>query len=227
MLSCGWRCRSMKIDQGRFTFETWDAFKKDIMLHFYPENAKYEAKEKLRWLKQMGSMKDYVTTFTNLLFELSLLSSSRRMIKETPNSKEEKGNSGSGGGDNKPKESGKSSNKSNSHKSFVKKNDKGDKGNDKSKLACYLYDGPCMMRDDPQKKALNAMNQEKEKEANRECGKQRDLGVGLKGSRQYEDSEFNCQAIDGVARDVKLHIATWKEVDDFSVISMDDYDVHG
>ncbi|CAL2230769.1 unnamed protein product [Prunus armeniaca] len=46
-----WHRRFMKIEQGTFTLETWDEFKKDIMLHFYPENAKYEAKEKLRWLK--------------------------------------------------------------------------------------------------------------------------------------------------------------------------------
>ncbi|KAI5316292.1 hypothetical protein L3X38_035999 [Prunus dulcis] len=30
----------MEIEQGTFTLETWDDFEKDIMLHFYPKNAK-------------------------------------------------------------------------------------------------------------------------------------------------------------------------------------------
>ncbi|KAL6284436.1 hypothetical protein ACE6H2_015365 [Prunus campanulata] len=46
-----WRRRSIEIDQGTFTLETWDELRKDIMLHFYPENAKHKVKEKLRWLK--------------------------------------------------------------------------------------------------------------------------------------------------------------------------------
>ncbi|KAI5339232.1 hypothetical protein L3X38_018504 [Prunus dulcis] len=75
-----WRHRSMEIDKDTFTFETWDAFKKDIMLHFYPENAKYEAKEKLRWLKQTGSVKDYVTTFTNLLFEVPSMTDEDKLM---------------------------------------------------------------------------------------------------------------------------------------------------
>ncbi|CAN6570108.1 unnamed protein product [Malus baccata var. baccata] len=65
-----WRRRSMEIEQGTFSLTTWDEFKKDLMLHFYPQNAKYEAKEKLRWLKQTGSVKDYVNTFVSLLFEV-------------------------------------------------------------------------------------------------------------------------------------------------------------
>ncbi|CAL9005149.1 unnamed protein product [Prunus brigantina] len=75
-----WRRRSMEIDQGTFMLDTWDAFKKDIMLHFYPENAKYEAKEKLRWLKQVGSVKDYVTTFTNLLFEVPSMTDEDKLM---------------------------------------------------------------------------------------------------------------------------------------------------
>ncbi|CAL8989299.1 unnamed protein product, partial [Prunus brigantina] len=84
--------------------------------------------------------------------------------------KSKKSSSGSGGGDNKPKEGSKSGDKSDGHKSSRKKNDKGDKGKDKPKLACYLCDGAHMMRDCPQKKALNAMNREKEEEAEREAG---------------------------------------------------------
>ncbi|CAL8169827.1 unnamed protein product [Prunus armeniaca] len=172
-----WRRRSMEIEQDTFTLETWDEFKKDIMLHFYPENAKYEAKEKLRWLKQTGNVKDYVAMFTNLLFEVPSMTDEDKLMyfmtglqnwaklelqrrhvqtlseaiaaaeslvefkkKDQGDSKfkGKKDSSGSGGGDNKPKKGSKSGDKYDSHKSSGKKNDKCDKGKDKSKLACYL-----------------------------------------------------------------------------------------
>ncbi|CAL2267189.1 unnamed protein product [Prunus armeniaca] len=312
-----WRRRSMEIEQGTFTLETWDEFKKDIMLHFYPENAKYEAKEKLRWLKQTGNVKDYVAMFTNLLFEVpsmmdedklmyfmsglhnwAKLELQRRHVQTLSEAiaaaeslvefkkkdqgdskfKGKKDSSGSGGGDNKPKEGSKSGDKSDGHKSFGRKNDKGDKGKDKSKLACYLCDGAHMIRDCPQKKALNAMNQEKEEEAEREVGMgaiHRFNALQAKGAQPQvqakgvmfvdamvngkttrclvdtgashnfmsvqEAKRLGCRVskeagsmktvnstakpIDGVARGVELHIATWKGVADFSMISMDDYDV--
>ncbi|CAL2242257.1 unnamed protein product [Prunus armeniaca] len=181
-----WRHPSMEIEQGTFTLETWDEFKKDIMLHFYPLNAKYEAKKKLRWLKQTGSVKNYVATFTNLLLEVPSMTDEDKLMyfmsglqnwaklelqmrhvqtlseaiaaaksfvefkkKDQGDSKfkGKKDGSGSSGGDNKPKEGSKSGDKSEGHKSSGKYNDKGDRGKDKSKLACYLCDGAHMMRD--------------------------------------------------------------------------------
>ncbi|KAI5328758.1 hypothetical protein L3X38_028155 [Prunus dulcis] len=308
-----WRRRSIEIEQGTFTLETWEDFKKDIMLHFYPENAKYEAKEKLRWLKQTGSVKDYVATFTNLLFEVpsmidedklmyfmsglqnwaklelqrrhvqtlsEAIAAAESLVEFKRNDQGDskfngkKGGNGSGGGDNKPKEGSKSGDKSDGHKSSWKKNDKGDKGKDKSKLACYFCDGPHMMRDCPKKKALNAMNQETEREAGMGAihrfnalqakgaqpqvqakgvmfvdamvnGKTTRCLVDTGASHNFmsvqEAKRLGCRVskepgsmktvnstakpIDGVARGVELHIATWKGVADFSVISMDDYDV--
>ncbi|KAI5347846.1 hypothetical protein L3X38_000733 [Prunus dulcis] len=183
-----WRRRSIEIEQ---------------------ENAKYEAKEKLRWLKQTGNVKDYVAAFTNLLFEVpsmtdedklmyfmsglqnwAKLELQRRHVQTLSEAiataeslvefkrsdqgdskfKGKKGGSGSGGGGKKLKEGSKTGDKSDGHKSSWKKNDKGDKGKNKSKLAYYLCDGVHMMWDCPRKKALNAMNQEKEEEAEREAG---------------------------------------------------------
>ncbi|CAL9005670.1 unnamed protein product [Prunus brigantina] len=281
------------------------------------ENTKYEAKEKLRWLKQTGSVKDYVATFTNLLFEVPSMTDEDKLMyfmsglqnwaklelqrrhvqtlseaiaaaeslvefkkKDQGDSKFKgrKDRSGSGGGDNKPKEGSKSGDKSDGHKSSWKKNDKGDKEKDKSKLPCYLCDGAHMMRDCPQKKAFNAMNQEKEEKAEREAGMgaiHRFNALQAKGAQPQvqakgvmfvdamvngkttrclvdtgashnfmsvqEAKRLGCRVskeagsmktvnstaipIDGVARGVELHIATWKGVADFSVISMDDYDV--
>ncbi|KAI5343302.1 hypothetical protein L3X38_011178 [Prunus dulcis] len=88
------------------------------------------------------------------------------------------------------------------------------------------------------------MNQEKEEEAEREAG----IGaiyhfnaLQAKGAQPQEAKTLGCRVskeagsmktvnstakpIDEVARSVELHIATWKGVADFSVISMDDNDV--
>ncbi|KAI5341551.1 hypothetical protein L3X38_009426 [Prunus dulcis] len=80
----------MEINQGTFKLETWDEFKKHIMSNFYPKNAKYEAGEaemakangehERLWLKQMGSVKDYVTTFTNLLFDVPSMTDEDKLM---------------------------------------------------------------------------------------------------------------------------------------------------
>ncbi|CAN6728768.1 unnamed protein product [Malus baccata var. baccata] len=186
-----WRSRSMEIEQGTFSLTTWDEFKKDLMLHFYPQNAKYEAKEKLRWLKQTGSVKDYVNTFVSLLFEVpnmleedklmyfmsglqnwAKLELQRRHVQTLSDaiaaaesliefksshqgdskSTGKKGNHERSGGEHKPKD------KAETSKPKEKKADKHDKGKGKSwQPNCYLCDGPHMMQDCPQKKALKAM----------------------------------------------------------------------
>nr|XP_028946771.1 uncharacterized protein LOC114820346 [Malus domestica] len=197
-----WRRRSMEIEQGTFSLTTWDEFKKDLMLHFYPQNAKYEAKEKLRWLKQTGSVKDYVNAFVSLLFEVpnmleedklmyfmsglqnwAKLELQRRHVQTLSDaiaaaesliefksshqgdskSTGKRGNHERSGGEHKPKD------KAETSKPKEKKADKHDKGNGKSwQPTCYLCDGPHMMRDCPQKKAIKAMafKEDKVKESN-------------------------------------------------------------
>ncbi|CAN6566578.1 unnamed protein product [Malus baccata var. baccata] len=192
-----WRRRSMEIEQGTFSLTTWDEFKKDLMLHFYPQNAKYEAKEKLRWLKQTGSVKDYVNTFVSLLFEVpnmleedklmyfmsglqnwAKLELQRRHVQTLSDaiaaaesliefksshqgdskSTGKKGNHERSGGEHKPKD------KAETSKPKEKKADKHDKSKGKSwQPICYLCDGPHMMRDCPQKKALKAMTFKEDK----------------------------------------------------------------
>ncbi|KAM2040023.1 hypothetical protein ACFX1T_013414 [Malus domestica] len=197
-----WRRRSMEIEQGTFSLTTWDEFKKDLMLHFYPQNAKYEAKEKLRWLKQTGNVKDYVNAFVSLLFEVpnmleedklmyfmsglqnwAKLELQRRHVQTLSDaiaaaesliefksshqgdskSTGKRGNHERSGGEHKPKD------KAETSKPKEKKADKHDKGKGKSwQPTCYLCDGPHMMRDCPQKKALKAMafKEDKAEESN-------------------------------------------------------------
>ena len=45
-----------------------------------PENARFEAKEKLRWFKQLGSIQDYVTENTNLFFEVFDISAENKLF---------------------------------------------------------------------------------------------------------------------------------------------------
>ncbi|CAN6676628.1 unnamed protein product [Malus baccata var. baccata] len=197
-----WRRRSMEIEQGTLSLTTWDEFKKDLMLHFYPQNAKYESKEKLRWLKQTGSVKDYVNTFVSLLFEVpnmleedklmyfmsglqnwAKLELQRRHVQTLSDaiaaaesliefksshqgdskSTGKRGNHERSGGEHKPKD------KAETSKPKEKKADKHEKSKGKSwQPTCYLCDGPHMMRDCPQKKALKAMafKEDKAEESN-------------------------------------------------------------
>ncbi|CAN6684103.1 unnamed protein product [Malus baccata var. baccata] len=138
-----WRCRSMEIEQGTFSLTTWDEFKKDLMLHFYPQNAKYEAKEKLR--RHVQTLSDAIAAAESLIeFKSSHQGDSKSTGK--------KGNHERSGGEHKPKD------KAETSKPKEKKVDKHDKGKGKSwQPNCYLCDGPHMMRDCPQKKALKAM----------------------------------------------------------------------
>ncbi|CAN6567559.1 unnamed protein product [Malus baccata var. baccata] len=156
-----WRRRSMEIEQGTFSLTTWDEFKKDLMLHFYPQNAKYEAKEKLRWLKQTGSVKDYaklelqrrhVQTLSDAIAAAESLIEFKSSHQGDSKSTGKKGNHERSGGEHKLKD------KAETSKPKEKKADKHDKSKGKSwQPTCYLCDDPHMMRDCPQKKALKAM----------------------------------------------------------------------
>ncbi|KAE8661278.1 hypothetical protein F3Y22_tig00116012pilonHSYRG00001 [Hibiscus syriacus] len=47
-----WRRKHADIERGACRVDTWDEFKKELKKHFYPENVVYEARKKLRELKQ-------------------------------------------------------------------------------------------------------------------------------------------------------------------------------
>ncbi|KAK3043574.1 hypothetical protein RJ639_002153 [Escallonia herrerae] len=49
------------IEKGLCAIDTWDVFKKEIKRQFYPENVTYEARKKLRELKQKSRLKKAVT----------------------------------------------------------------------------------------------------------------------------------------------------------------------
>ncbi|KAE8654205.1 hypothetical protein F3Y22_tig00117056pilonHSYRG01112 [Hibiscus syriacus] len=64
-----WRRKHADIERGACRVDTWDEFKKELKKHFYPENVVYEARKKLRELKQQGIMRDYVKEFTTIMLQ--------------------------------------------------------------------------------------------------------------------------------------------------------------
>ncbi|KAE8681992.1 hypothetical protein F3Y22_tig00111277pilonHSYRG00011 [Hibiscus syriacus] len=62
------------MERGDCRLDTWDEFKKELKKHFYPENVVYEARKKLRELKQRGIMRDYVKEFTTLMLQIPNMS---------------------------------------------------------------------------------------------------------------------------------------------------------
>ena len=64
-----WHRRFMEIEKGTCTIDTWADFKREIKKKFYPEDAGYIARRKIRHLKHMGSVRDYVKEFSSLMLE--------------------------------------------------------------------------------------------------------------------------------------------------------------
>ncbi|GJQ95655.1 putative nucleotidyltransferase, ribonuclease H [Tanacetum coccineum] len=69
-----WRRRYGDIERGMTTIDTWAEFVADFKKQFYQENAKNEAKSRIRKLKQSGTIREYVKEFTTLVLEIPELS---------------------------------------------------------------------------------------------------------------------------------------------------------
>ncbi|XP_070014384.1 uncharacterized protein [Nicotiana sylvestris] len=66
-----WWIRKMAdVDKGLCTISTRDQFKAKSKRQFFPNNALYEARHKLRELKQIGSIRNYVKEFTTLMLQI-------------------------------------------------------------------------------------------------------------------------------------------------------------
>ena len=64
-----WRRRFMEIEKGLCTIDTWADFKREIKKQFYPEDVGYMARRKIKHLRHMGSIRDYVNEFSSLMLE--------------------------------------------------------------------------------------------------------------------------------------------------------------
>nr|GFD09791.1 hypothetical protein [Tanacetum cinerariifolium] len=126
-----WRRRHGDIERGTATIDTWAGFMADFKKQFYPENAKNEAKSRLRKLKQSGTIRD-----------------SRR---DSSKPRDRKVNHEKGGGDKNAQPKVDHARKPPTGK------DKSVKMNYKSG-GCFICDGPHRARDCPKKASLNGMS---------------------------------------------------------------------
>ena len=65
-----WRRRHGDVQRGVCTIDTFEDFKREFKMQFFPVNAEEEARGQLRRLKQTGSIRDYMKEFTTLLLEV-------------------------------------------------------------------------------------------------------------------------------------------------------------
>ena len=65
-----WRTKYQEIQEGRCRINTWEELKQELKVHFYPENVNYMARRKLRELRQIGSVQDYVKKFTTIMLDI-------------------------------------------------------------------------------------------------------------------------------------------------------------
>ncbi|XP_060196262.1 uncharacterized protein LOC132625679 [Lycium barbarum] len=65
-----WRVKYEAIKAGEDALETWEELKAAIRLQFFPENVEYNARRKLRELRQTKSVRDYVCEFSALMLNI-------------------------------------------------------------------------------------------------------------------------------------------------------------
>ncbi|KAA0055941.1 uncharacterized protein E6C27_scaffold319G00670 [Cucumis melo var. makuwa] len=65
-----WRSRYVDIQEGRCTVDTWDALKRELRSQFFPENVEILARRKLRDLRHIGEIREYVKQFVGLMLDI-------------------------------------------------------------------------------------------------------------------------------------------------------------
>ena len=65
-----WRRRFTDMEKGLCNIDTRDVFKREIMRQFYPENVAYQAQRRMKCLKHIGSIQEYVKEFSALMLEI-------------------------------------------------------------------------------------------------------------------------------------------------------------
>ena len=65
-----WKRKESDIAKGTCALNTWEQFRVEFKKAFLPRNIVYEAKRKMRELRQKGSIRTYVREFTTLTFQI-------------------------------------------------------------------------------------------------------------------------------------------------------------
>ena len=67
-------------ESGRPQITTWETLKKEIKDQFLPSNASWMARESLKRLKQMGTVRDYVKDFSSLMLDIKNMSNDDKLF---------------------------------------------------------------------------------------------------------------------------------------------------
>ena len=180
-----WRTRYEDIQAGRCIIASWEDLKREIKAQFLPENVEFIARRNLRRLQQTGTVREYVKQFSALMLDIrdmsekdklfyfleglkpwaqqelqrrgvtdlaSAQAAAERLTDYLPSDHQKK----------KPTLSTSRTQKLSKGKSVVneKKKDSKTKGSELArtpKSGCFLCGGPHMVKNCPQKQALNAL----------------------------------------------------------------------
>ncbi|XP_009779304.2 uncharacterized protein [Nicotiana sylvestris] len=70
-----WRTRvADDVSAGRPKIDSWEGLKKELKDQFFPSNAGWIARDRLKKLKQTGTVRDYVKDFSSLMLDISNMS---------------------------------------------------------------------------------------------------------------------------------------------------------
>ena len=69
-----WRWKYGEMGKGICAINTWTEFRREFRKHFAPSNVEKEAQARLRRLKKMGSVHDYIYDYITLMLEISDMS---------------------------------------------------------------------------------------------------------------------------------------------------------
>ena len=61
-------------DAGRGKIESWEALKKELKDQFLPTNTDWVARDALKKLRQTGTVREYVKTFSSLMLDIKDMS---------------------------------------------------------------------------------------------------------------------------------------------------------
>lgn len=180
-----WRTRMEDVDgTGKPGIQTWEAMKKELKEQFLPSNAAWMAREKLKHLKQTGSVREYVKAFTSNLLDIRDMAEADRLfnfisgLKPWAQAELRRQNvkdltaaivaadslvDFATSSNSKGKQTQGAKEKGQKFKGKKKVQDeesskaKNGGGQTKKQLKCFICDGPHMMKDCPKKEKLNTM----------------------------------------------------------------------
>ncbi|KAL0437388.1 UNVERIFIED_CONTAM: hypothetical protein Sradi_0446700 [Sesamum radiatum] len=155
-----WRTKYAEIQANQVRLDTWDLLWEAIRVQFFPKNVEYNTRRALRKLEHIGSMQDYVKSFSALMLDIRDMSEKDKLFTFIEGLKpwarlelqRNWSNSNRGGGDRKPHTQTGSQSISNRNKPQENR-----QGAPQRSSGCFLCDGQHRYRDCPKKQLLNAL----------------------------------------------------------------------